>query len=238
VNVTPHINPQGLVTLDVYPEISTATGATVAISNTVQAPLFAIRSAQSRVAIRDGQTIVIGGLMEDRVTESVDKVPLLGDIPLVGSLFRHTVKNKSKTELLIFLTPHVAEAPDLLPGMSKDEISGLKLTPKAVAPGVYEEHMRGLERGAASRPADANAPDNTWQPMGQDLPSNRAPSLPQIQPPQDQPPQDQPPADGTPPAATQQAAPPDGTVLQSQAPGAHGQRVARVIPSEAMHEKN
>ena len=153
LNVTPHINPQGLVTLDVYPEISTLTGETVPISETVRAPVFAKRSAQSRVAIRDGHTIVIGGLMEDRFTKSVEKVPLLGDIPGLGLLFQRTVEKKTKTELLIFLTPHVALDPDDLKGMSEDERAGTKVVQDAVEKGALEEHLKGMQRGAASRPA-------------------------------------------------------------------------------------
>ena len=152
LNVTPHINPQGLVTLDVAPEISTLTGETVPISETVNAPVFAKRTAQCRVAIRDGQTIVIGGLMEDRTTESVNKVPVLGDIPGLGLLFRRTIRKKTKTELLIFLTPHVAQQPEDLEGMSKDEVSGSKVIRGAVSEGTFDEHLKGMERGAAPRP--------------------------------------------------------------------------------------
>ena len=150
--VTPHINPQGLVTMDIYPEISTITGQTVPISETVSAPVFAKRSAQSRLAIRDGQTIVIGGLMEDRNTKTVSKVPLLGDIPLIGAAFRRTIEKKTKTELLIFLTPHVAQQPEDLQGMSEDEQAGTKLIRNAVEPGDFPDHMRGMQRGASTRP--------------------------------------------------------------------------------------
>ncbi|HAU37954.1 MAG TPA: type II secretion system protein GspD [Phycisphaerales bacterium] len=153
LTVTPHINPQGLVTLDVYPEISTLTGETIPISETVNAPVFAKRSAESRVAIRDGQTIVIGGLMEDRNTKSVDKVPVLGDIPGLGLLFQRTVDKKTKTELLIFLTPHVAQQPEELKDMSEAEKAGTKAVRDAVEPGAFEEHLRGMNRGAASQPA-------------------------------------------------------------------------------------
>ena len=148
LNVTPHINPQGIVTLDVAPEISTLTGETVPISETLKAPVFAKRSAQSRVAIRDGQTIVIGGLMEDRMTDSVSKVPVLGDIPVLGVLFRHTVKKKTKTELLIFLTPHVARQPADLEGMSEQELSANNAIKGAVAKGTLEEHLDAMKRGA------------------------------------------------------------------------------------------
>jgi general secretion pathway protein D len=166
LTVTPHINPDGLVIMDVYPEISALTGTTVAISETVRAPVFARRAAQSRVAIRDGQTIVIGGLMEDRNTDNVQKVPLLGDIPGLGILFSRTIREKVKTELLIFLTPHVAKVPDDLEAMSEDEQAGTKVIPKAVEKGAFEEHMRGMQRGAAPHPpaeAERESPPATSQ---------------------------------------------------------------------------
>ena len=153
LNVTPHINPDGLVIMDISPEISTLTGTTIPISETVTAPVFAKRSAQSRVSILDGQTIVIGGLMEDRKTESIRKVPILGDIPILGWLFRRTVEEKTKTELLIFLTPHVVREPEALKAMSEDEMAGSKVIPEAVAPGAFDEHMKGMQRGGA-RPED------------------------------------------------------------------------------------
>ena len=105
--VTPHINADGVVEMDVAPEISALAAESVQISESVSAPTFAKRSAQTLVVVPNGMTVVIGGLMEDQETEEVRKVPLLGDIPLVGQLFRRTIKTKSKTELLIFLTPHV-----------------------------------------------------------------------------------------------------------------------------------
>ena len=155
LKVTPHINPEGLVILDVVPEISTLTGETVPISETVSAPVFAKRSAQSRVAIHNGQTIVIGGLMEDKKTDSVRKIPLLGDIPLLGYLFRRTITETTKTELLIFLTPHVAKEAKALKAMSTDEMKGSKVIPKAVEPGAFDEHMKGLRRGS-SRTTEQN----------------------------------------------------------------------------------
>jgi general secretion pathway protein D len=150
LNVTPHINPDGLVILDVAPEISALTGDTVPISENVEAPVFAKRSAQSRVAIQNGQTIVIGGLMEDRKTDTIRKVPLLGDIPLLGYFFRRTIKETTKTELLIFLTPHVAKEPEALRGMTEQEEKATQVVPKAIKPGMFEEHMKGMGRGATS----------------------------------------------------------------------------------------
>ena len=150
LEVTPHINPEGLVIMDVAPEISTTTAETVPISETVDAAVFAKRSAQTRIAIRDSQTIVIGGLMQDSKTESIRKVPILGDIPLLGALFRRTVKDKEKTELLIFLTPHVAREANELQGMSDEELTGVRQMKDAVAPGVFDEHMQGLQLGGGA----------------------------------------------------------------------------------------
>ncbi len=150
LNVTPHINPEGLVIMDVNPEISSLTGQTVPISNGVGAPIFDTRSAMSRVGVLDGKTIVIGGLMEDKKTETVSKVPFLGSIPLIGNLFQRHQQDKTKTELLIFLTPHVAERPEVLKQMSEDELNGSKLVPNAVYPGAFQEHLKGMQRGGAT----------------------------------------------------------------------------------------
>lgn len=152
LNVLPHINPDGMVILEVAPEISQLTGTTVNIGSGVNAPVIAKRSAYTRVGIHNGNTIVIGGLMEDRKTVTVSKVPLLGDIPLIGQAFRRDIRTKNKTELLIFLTPHVARSAESLPLMSEDEMRGTQLTPDAVDPGVFEEHMEGMRRGATTRP--------------------------------------------------------------------------------------
>ncbi len=147
LEVTPHINSEGLVVMDVTPTISAITDSSVRISEVVSAPIFSNRSASSRVAVQDGQTVVIGGLMQDQLSETVRKVPLLGDIPLVGELFKSTKTEKTKTELLIFLTPHVAHDSSELDDLSRREQDGTKIVPQAVAPGMFDEHMEGMRRG-------------------------------------------------------------------------------------------
>ena len=147
LDVTPHIKPDGLVILDVAPTLSQLTNYNIQISAGVTSPIFDQRTANSRVGIRNDDTIVIGGLMQDQKTVTVNKIPLLGDIPLVGAVFSRTQIDKTKTELLIFLTPHVALQPGLLQSMSEKEKGTLKLTPNAVDPGVYQEHMNGMRTG-------------------------------------------------------------------------------------------
>jgi len=148
LNVTAHINEEGLVILDVAPEVSSLTGTTVPISENVSAPVFAKRSAQSRVGIQDGKTIVIGGLMEDRKTETEVGIPMLRKIPGLGTLFRRKQTTKAKTELLIFLTPHVAQDPSALKRMTEEEEARLRLVPGAVRPKAYPEHKEGMGRRA------------------------------------------------------------------------------------------
>ncbi len=147
LDVTPHINPDGLVIMDVVPTISAISDSTVPISETVNAAVFSKRSATTRVAINDGQTIVIGGLMQDQKDQKISRVPVIGHIPLIGTLFSHTVEDKAKTELLIFLTPHVAREPGDLKGMSEDEMQGTQIVPNAVSPGTFQDHMKGMQRG-------------------------------------------------------------------------------------------
>jgi general secretion pathway protein D len=154
LTVTPHINPEGLVTMNVAPSISSLTTATIQTSPGLFSPIFQTRSAQTYIAIKDGQTIVIGGLMQDTNTSTITKVPILGSLPLLGLLFQRNDVAKTKTELLIFLTPHVALNPETLNPMSRDEMKGLKLTPSAVSPGVFDEHMRGLQRGTTQPTTD------------------------------------------------------------------------------------
>ena len=70
----------------------------------IQQPLFSERSVATRVVIWDGQTVVLGGLIKENVQKIDDKVPFLGDLPLIGRLFRSKVTNRSKQNLLIFVT--------------------------------------------------------------------------------------------------------------------------------------
>lgn len=147
LNVTPHINPDGAVTLDVAPQISAISATTVPIGNGITAPVIDNRSAQSRVTIRNGNTIVIGGMMQDQKTTTLTKIPLLGDIPYLGTLFTRSQTDRSKTELLIFLTPHLAQQPESLKGMSEDELKTTKETPTMIEPGAFDTHWRGMQHG-------------------------------------------------------------------------------------------
>jgi len=105
--VTPHVNNAGMVTLDLKPTVTAIiSGSNVTVEGTT-VPTLTTREANTSVMIKDGETLVIGGLISDTQTDTESKVPILGDIPFLGRLFRHTSKIGSKTDLLIFITPHI-----------------------------------------------------------------------------------------------------------------------------------
>ena len=81
------------------------------IQNATFAPVIDKRSADTVVVTPDAQTVIIGGMMQTQKAESESKIPFLGDIPWLGNLFKRKVKSGSNTELLIFLTPHIIQAP-------------------------------------------------------------------------------------------------------------------------------
>lgn len=112
LEVTPHINVDGFVNLEVRPEISNRTPSSITITEGLNAPIFTQRSADTVVTVKDGETIVIGGLIQQREEDSENKVPIAGDLPGLGPLFRATVKAKEKRELLIVLTPRIVRTPE------------------------------------------------------------------------------------------------------------------------------
>lgn len=102
LNVTPRITQNGFVTLDVVQTANDLQGFT-----DFNAPIINQREADTTVTVLDGETIILGGMIRNLVTSKVKKLPLLGDIPILGNLFRSTSKVNTKTELLVFLTPRV-----------------------------------------------------------------------------------------------------------------------------------
>lgn len=104
LDVTPQISSDGYITMSIHPSVSELAGeAESRLGDT--APIVDVREVDTIIRVQEGQTIVIGGLIKDKIEEHIMSIPFLGDIPYVGSLFRHTKQNKQKTELVILLTP-------------------------------------------------------------------------------------------------------------------------------------
>ena len=105
LRVTPHVSDDGTITLFVNPEIEEVIGQVSAGGNS--APITSKRSVETVVNLKNNETMVIGGLIRENTIETISKIWLLGDIPLIGNLFRHKSKTKSQTDLLIFITPRL-----------------------------------------------------------------------------------------------------------------------------------
>ena len=108
LKVTPQINESRFVTLEVFQEVQELQES----ADSDLGPTTSKRSAETTVVVRDNQTVVIGGLIGSTETESETKIPILGDLPLIGMFFRGRRAVASKTNMMIFLTPHIIEEPE------------------------------------------------------------------------------------------------------------------------------
>jgi general secretion pathway protein D len=109
-DVTPHINNANMVTLDIAPKITgilTSYPTTGVNATNATMPVLSNESISTSVMIKSGETLVIAGLIKDTVTKKQTRVPILGYIPILGWPFQHTVDVHQKTDLIIFLTPHI-----------------------------------------------------------------------------------------------------------------------------------
>ena len=111
-DVTPHVNNAGFVTIDVQPKITAIIG-TVVVENT-SLPQLSNESTKTRVMVKSGETLVIAGLVKDQLTDTKKKVPFLGDVPVLGLIFQKSEKTNTKTDLMIFITPHII-TPEVAP---------------------------------------------------------------------------------------------------------------------------
>src|SRR5437588_1810171 len=123
--VTPSINKDNFVTLKVKPEISNKVGDSTFVfaGATVSSPIIDTRSLDSNVLIHSGDTLAIGGLLQDEVAKARNKVPLIGDVPVLGYLFQNHLNSRTKRNLLVFVTPTIISS-KYGTGL-EDQVSGL-----------------------------------------------------------------------------------------------------------------
>jgi general secretion pathway protein D len=108
--VTPRVNSGGLVTLDIAQEVSGVVPqnqASSASGSTINSPTFTDRAVKSRVVVQDGQTVGLAGLITDNVSRSNSGIPFLKDLPIIGAIAGNQSNTRTRTELLVLLTPHV-----------------------------------------------------------------------------------------------------------------------------------
>lgn len=134
LKVTPHVNDGGQITLKIVQEVS---GLAASEQSTVDV-VTNERRIETTVNAKDGETIVLGGLIEDDVQEVVSKVPVLGDLPLLGRLFKKTKTTVSKKNLMVFIRPTVVRSSESLQNLSKEKYQYIRDIQKI-------KHARGLD---------------------------------------------------------------------------------------------
>jgi general secretion pathway protein D len=113
MQVTPTVHAQGVLTLEISQEVSEPS------SSGTENPIILNRSLTTEVVARTGQTVLLGGLIRESSGTTVDKVPVLGDLPLLGAAFRNTTRGTERTELVIMLTPHIIRSPQQIDDLTR-----------------------------------------------------------------------------------------------------------------------
>jgi general secretion pathway protein D len=136
LRVRPQISESGTVKLVIYQEVSSVqdtTNPAGIITN--------MRAIETNVLVDDGAIIVLGGLVQDQVTGTQEKVPVLGDIPLIGGLFRYESRRQQKTNLMVFLRPFIVRDEDAARNLAVDRYDNMRnlqeksgLPPSSVLP--------------------------------------------------------------------------------------------------------
>lgn len=138
LKITPQISEGEYVKLDIYQEISAVKDNKGQATDLVTTK----RSAKTSVVVKDKQTVVIGGLIQDQDTETVNKIPILGDIPLLGWLFKTKHKERIKTNLMIVLTPRIIRGADELADVSASQKGKFSDAIKSDAPFSLEQQLQ------------------------------------------------------------------------------------------------
>jgi hypothetical protein len=153
LRVTPQITEGDSLRLDIFQEI-TDVNETLDVGNVedVGVPLTS-RRIENTVVVKDGDTVVIGGLLSDRYLDEQNKVPFLGDIPILGWAFKSKIRNLKKVNLLVFLTPHIVRSPADMEFQSirkREEFIARTSSDAAISNDVRERAKRRWERAEAA----------------------------------------------------------------------------------------
>jgi general secretion pathway protein D len=159
LRIKPQISEGGSVRLQIYQEVSSvqdSTNASGIITNK--------RSVESTVLVDDGQIVVIGGLIQDTVNDSVNKVPGLGELPLIGGLFKYTTRSRVKTNLMVFLKPTLLRSAQGVTSLTNDRydyILGEELKAKTPGRKILDFGSPSLPPREGAAPAATDTPATT-----------------------------------------------------------------------------
>jgi pilus assembly protein CpaC len=150
LNFLPTITPRGTVRLQVAPEVSSLDFANAIVISGYEIPAIATRKMKTEVELSDGQSFVIGGLLDNRDTEAYNKIPFLGDIPIIGKFFQSMSKNRTNTELIVLVTMEM-----VAPIQAGDPLPALKFPTKFLPPNSGIPMNNPDAKTAANTPAPA-----------------------------------------------------------------------------------
>lgn len=165
LTATPQISPEGYVTIALTQEISNISGENIQLTEGVSSPVFSTREVTTNVTVRDGETVVIGGLIQSRESVGENKVPILGDVPYLGLLFRSTGTTRQRTELLLVLTVDILRTDEDVRNMSLAQRDAYSL-PNSILqnPMMGKLRIKPEEAGMGPRDDDGRLEQRDGQP--------------------------------------------------------------------------
>jgi pilus assembly protein CpaC len=163
LDFTPTITPNGSIDLKVAPEVSSLDFANAVTLQGFVIPALSQRRAETEVILKDGESFAIAGLIDNRVVETMDKIPGLGDVPILGRIFRSRSTQKSTDELLVVVTPHFVKP------ISPDEKIAMPPMPATFLPTVPESTKKGKTSKKRSSKGSVTEPEFVG-PRGQQIP--------------------------------------------------------------------
>ena len=182
---TPTITPRGTIHLEVQPEVSALDFTNGLSVSGFNVPALTTRKLNTQVELNEGQSFAIGGLLDNRTTDTFEKIPFIGDIPILGNLFRSKSVSKQKTELLVIVTPEFVH-----PIPAGQPVPGLNYPTPFLEPGAAKDpHAPGI---AAAGPVPIKPPNavipvetlmQSLQPVTAPVQPNPPPALPSTKPP-------------------------------------------------------
>jgi pilus assembly protein CpaC len=158
LNFIPTITPRGTIRLQVAPEVSALDSSSSVSVSGFNVPAITSRKMRTEVELADGQSFVVGGLLDNRDTETFEKIPFLGDIPILGKFFKSEMKKKTNTELIVIVTPEIV-AP----------IQAGAPLPQLKTPGKFLPPNSGIPMNTP----DAKSAENTPAPTPATIPVER-----------------------------------------------------------------
>jgi pilus assembly protein CpaC len=142
LNFTPTITSSGTIRMHVKPEVSTLDYTNAVTLNGFTIPALSSRKLETNIELGEGQTFIIAGLIDSRVQDSASRIPALANLPIIGNLFKSKNGSKSRTELIVMVTPEITEP--LQPG----DVKPLPVMPQEFMKSLSEQDLKADKRAS------------------------------------------------------------------------------------------